>query len=77
MFQLPNRHGETGAVQFRSERFYKISDEWWFAIRRGPDQGPYPTRTAARKALIKFINDQIEFERQLLQDHEQLSYRHY
>ncbi|TDY00614.1 DUF6316 family protein [Thiohalophilus thiocyanatoxydans] len=77
MYQLRNRHGETGTVQPRIERFYNISDEWWFAIRRGPDQGPYPTRAASRKALIEYINDQIAFEKRMQQDYVQLNYQHY
>lgn len=68
MYQLHNRHGEEGAVLYRSSRFYTIDNEWWFAIRRGPDQGPYPSRASARQALIEFLNDQFEFERQLQQD---------
>ncbi|TDX99311.1 DUF6316 family protein [Thiohalophilus thiocyanatoxydans] len=70
MFQLHNRHGEEGAVLYRSSRFYTIDSEWWFAIRRGPDQGPYPSRASARQALIEFLNNQFESERQLQQDRE-------
>ncbi|MDZ7805334.1 DUF6316 family protein [Thiohalophilus sp.] len=77
MHQFLNRHGEMDAVQPRSERFYNIADEWWFAIRRGPDQGPYPTQSAARQALIEYINDQLAFEKQLQEGREQLKYLHY
>lgn len=68
MYQLYRRHGEKGAIPFRSARFYTIDGEWWFSIRRGPDQGPYPSRATARQALIGFLNDQFAFERKLQQD---------
>jgi len=67
MYQQNNRYGEQGTVQFRSGRFYCIDNEWWFAIRRGPDQGPYPSRAAARQSLIDFLNDQFAFEKYLQQ----------
>jgi hypothetical protein len=67
MYPLCNRHGELSAVPVRSERFYNIDDEWWFAIRLGTDQGPYPTQISARQALIEYINDQFEFEKHLEQ----------
>lgn len=73
MYQLHSRHGEKGAVPFRSVRFYTVDSEWWFAIRRGPDQGPYPTRAAARQGLIEYLSDQFDFERQLQQDRERLA----
>ena len=71
MYPLCNRHGEISAVPVRSERFYNIDDEWWFAIRLGTDQGPYPTQIAAKQALIEYINVQFEFENQLQQDREE------
>jgi hypothetical protein len=73
MYQLRSRHGEKGAVPFRSVRFYTVDNAWWFAIRRGPDQGPYPTRASARQALIEYLNDQFAFERQLQQDRERFA----
>ena len=68
MYQQRSRFGEQGAVPFRSGRFYSIDNEWWFAIRRGPDQGPYPTKAAAKQSLIEYLNDQFAFEKQLQQD---------
>lgn len=67
MFQETIRHGEQGKIPFRSGRFYCIDDEWWFSIRRGPDQGPYPSQSDARKSLIEFLNDQFTFEKYLQQ----------
>ncbi|MDT8384341.1 MAG: DUF6316 family protein [Gammaproteobacteria bacterium] len=70
MDQLHSRYGEQGSVPIRSVRFYPVESEWWFAIRRGPDQGPYPTRASARKGLVEFLNDQFAFENRLQQDRE-------
>lgn len=67
MFQQQTRHGELGAVPFRTGRFYCVDNEWWFSIRRGPDQGPYPTKAAARQSLIEYLNDQFAFEKYLRQ----------
>ncbi len=67
MYQQHTRHGEDGAVPFRTGRFYCVGNDWWFAIRRGPDQGPYPTKAAAKQSLIAFLNDQFAFEKYLKQ----------
>jgi Domain of unknown function (DUF6316) len=66
--QISNRYGEAGAVPFRTGRFYCVDGEWWFAIRRGPDQGPYVTKPSAKRGLIEFLNDQFSFERFLQRD---------
>ncbi|MBI1424024.1 MAG: hypothetical protein GC149_11200 [Gammaproteobacteria bacterium] len=68
MDQNLSRHGEQGTAPFRTGRFYCIENEWWFAIRRGPDQGPYPTKAAAKLSLIEFLNDQFTFEKYLQQN---------
>ena len=61
----PNRQNEDKAAPFRSDRFYCVNDEWYFAIRRGPDQGPYPNKEAAQAALKKFIAEELVLERRL------------
>jgi hypothetical protein len=66
--QQANRHGEARSIPFRTGRFYSIDSAWWFAIRRGPDQGPYQTKSTAKQALIEFLNDQFAFEKILHQD---------
>jgi hypothetical protein len=68
MYQQHCRHGEQGAIPFRTGRFYCVENAWWYAIRRGPDQGPYPTKAAAKQSLIEFLNDQFAFEKYLQQD---------
>lgn len=67
MYQQQIRQGEQGAVPFRTGRFYCVGSEWWFAIRRGPDQGPYPTKLAAKQSLIEYLSDQFSFEKFLQQ----------
>ena len=68
MYKQRNRHGENGAIPFRTGRFYCVDSEWWFAIRRGPDQGPYTTKTLAKQSLIEYLNDQFTFEKHLKRD---------
>ncbi|MDH5445449.1 MAG: DUF6316 family protein [Gammaproteobacteria bacterium] len=57
-----NRYGEQGWVQQRSERLFKDGGGWFFAIRRGVDQGPYDSEMEARMALREFIEEQLQFE---------------
>ena len=72
MHQQKNRYEEKGAIPFRTGRFYSVGNEWWFAIRRGPDQGPYETKSAAKQALVEYLNDQFKFEKHLQRDRELL-----
>lgn len=61
----PNRLNESIAAPFRNDRFYCIKDEWFFAIRRGGDQGPYPSKVAAQDALKKLIAEELRHERRV------------
>lgn len=56
------RQGEQGPVRQRSERLYRDGGDWFFAIRRGVDQGPYTNEMEARLALRGFIEEQLQFE---------------
>ncbi len=57
------RFSEQGAIPVRSERFYKNerqdNTEWFFSVRSGLDQGPYPTFDAAREALTCYIESSL------------------
>jgi len=53
----------TAYPPFRSDRFYCEEGQWYFAIRRGPDQGPYASREAAEAALEAFLAEQLGKER--------------
>ena len=57
-----HRHGESGRIPARTERFFQYGDEWYFSIRRGVDQGPYPSMEEAHRALNDFIDEEITFE---------------
>ena len=59
------RHGEQGIVQQRNERLFRDNGDWFFAIRRGVDQGPFTSEMEARLALREFIEEQLQFEYQL------------
>ena len=59
----PKRLNEDKTAPYRSDRFYCVNDEWYFAIRRGPDQGPYPSQESAQAALKKFIAEELALER--------------
>jgi len=73
MYQQRSRHTEKGAIPFRSGRFYSVDHEWWFAIRRGVDQGPYTTKATAKQGLIEYLNDQFTFAKNLKADQVLLS----
>lgn len=59
-----NRVYERGDTPSRSDRFYQIGDEWYFAVRKGPDQGPYRSKDEARAALRVFIVEKLAEEKQ-------------
>ena len=50
-----NRQNEQGAVPMRTERFYHIGKEWFFAIRHGNDHGPFRSQAEARSELKRYI----------------------
>jgi len=54
------RFGEQNVIPARSERFYQNSYEWFFSVRSGFDQGPYPTFDEAREALIHYIESSLK-----------------
>lgn len=51
------RRGEQGqAVPPRSDRFYKLDDDWYFTVRGSKTFGPFCCREEAKKAVEKFLN---------------------
>ncbi len=38
------------------DRFFRVEDKWYFAVRRGPDQGPFASRNEASVALQQFLS---------------------
>ncbi|MDH5409047.1 MAG: DUF6316 family protein [Gammaproteobacteria bacterium] len=57
-----NRFGEEGSVPFRTERIYKVGNEWYFSIRKGTDQGPFETEEQAKAAMVEFVGEQLLLE---------------
>ena len=51
-----NRHGESGAVPFRSGRYFVVANQWYFSTREGFNKGPYSTKGTAENALDTFID---------------------
>ncbi|MDY6979626.1 MAG: DUF6316 family protein [Pseudomonadota bacterium] len=47
----------------RSERFYEVDGKWFFAVRKGPDRGPFVSKEAARAALRTYIVEQLAEEK--------------
>ena len=56
------RFGEEGPVPYRTERIYSVGNEWFFSVRKGPEQGPFETEEAAKAAMVEFISDQLLIE---------------
>lgn len=51
------RRGEQGQqIPPRTERFYKLDDDWYFNVRGGKTFGPYSCREEAEKAVTKLLN---------------------
>ncbi len=52
---IMHRKGESGAVPFRSGRFFNIDTDWYFACREGQDLGPFRNRGEAADALKSYL----------------------
>ncbi|OZG71456.1 hypothetical protein BTA51_21210 [Hahella sp. CCB-MM4] len=50
-----NRAGENGATPFRTDRFFSVSDKWYFSTREGFDSGPYASKLRAEEGLKRFL----------------------
>lgn len=40
---------------FRSDRYFMVSNQWFFATREDGDHGPYPSRAQAEHALHDYL----------------------
>jgi len=47
--------GETGNLPPRTDRFFAIQGEWFFATREGTSIGPFENKDEALKGLDDFI----------------------
>lgn len=49
----------SGAVPFRTGRFFRLANYWFFATREGPAMGPYDALEQAQQAVpgyVEFVN---------------------
>ena len=53
---VQNRTGEGAPSILRSDRFFSIGSEWYFATREGASVGPYEAKIDAEKGLKDFID---------------------
>ena len=51
-----NRAGEYGPIPTRSDRFYLLKNEWFFATREGAPMGPFETRERAVAGIADFLD---------------------
>ncbi len=54
---------ESEQMPTRTERFYEINGEWFFAVRKGPDRGPFRSKEEARAALRTYIVERLAEEK--------------
>lgn len=59
--QQYRRGEEARTIPARTERFYKLGNDWYFNVRGGKTFGPYPCREEAEKAVAKFLNPASEY----------------
>ncbi len=45
----------TSAAQLRSDRYFKLSDYWYFITREGATLGPYDSKGQAEQAVVDYI----------------------
>lgn len=51
-----NRAGDrSGAQYYRADRFFAVSNQWYFATRESEDQGPYRSKPDAEQALASYV----------------------
>ena len=49
------RLGESGCDFFRADRFYQISNQWYFSTRENLQIGPYNALDEAEVELMSFL----------------------
>jgi len=51
-----HRRHEQGTIPARRDRFFSVSNKWYFSTREGFDSGPYATRDRAATGLQRFLD---------------------
>ena len=54
---------ESEQTPARTERFYELDGQWYFAVRKGPDRGPFASKEEARAALRTYIVERLAEEK--------------
>lgn len=57
MSLMEHRVGENGLLPFRTGRVFNIGSEWFFAVRKGKDCGPFKNMQEAESGLNVFLTD--------------------
>ena len=52
---MNTRQGEPHKLRFRSERFFRTTEGWFFQTREGFNSGPYPLLQQARTEADRLI----------------------
>lgn len=52
---MTTREGENEKTWFRSDRFFKVGDNYFFTTREGANVGPFTSKLAAKDGLTTFI----------------------
>ena len=62
----------SSAARMRSDRYFKLSDYWYFITREGATLGPYDSKDQAQQAVadyIQFVNQATPAMIKLLATH--------
>jgi len=54
---MVNRKGEDEKHRYRSDRFFKVNDVWYFTTREKLDIGPFGSIQSAQQGLTLFIKN--------------------
>lgn len=57
------RKGESGAIPFRTGRFFNVDSKWYFSSREGVDHGPYNSKLDAEANLDFFIHSVVKINK--------------
>ncbi|WNO07539.1 DUF6316 family protein [Teredinibacter sp. KSP-S5-2] len=54
------RKNEEKKVRYRTDRCFRVGNDWYFATREGKDIGPYKNRVAAERAVPRYVKIMLE-----------------
>ena len=56
LFRRANDLPETPGSRFRSERFFKLSNYWFFGTREGATMGPFDSLELAQYGIDEYVS---------------------